>query len=66
MQTLLNLYVLWLLQESGVKANQPCSFVIQLNGAKGHLKAKAYSPSGVECECVITEIDEGEAEISAC
>ena len=48
-----------LVQESGLKANQPCSFAVQLNGAKGDLKAKAVAPSGVEDECTITEIDNG-------
>ncbi|XP_041460314.1 filamin-B-like isoform X2 [Lytechinus variegatus] len=46
------------LQEHGIKANHPCSFVIQLNGAKGHLKAKCKSPSGAEIDCIVTEIDE--------
>ncbi|XP_033643960.1 filamin-A-like isoform X2 [Asterias rubens] len=45
------------IHESGLKANQPCSFAVQLNGAKGDLKAKAVAPSGVEDECTITEID---------
>ncbi|XP_030827869.1 filamin-A isoform X3 [Strongylocentrotus purpuratus] len=46
------------IQEHGIKINHPASFVIQLNGAKGHLKAKCKSPSGAEIDCVITEIDE--------
>ncbi|XP_072181882.1 filamin-A-like isoform X4 [Diadema setosum] len=46
------------MQETGVKLNQPCSFVIQLNGAKGLVKAKTVAPSGADVECVITEIDE--------
>ncbi|XP_071491352.1 filamin-A-like isoform X1 [Diadema antillarum] len=46
------------MQETGVKLNQPCSFVIQLNGAKGLVKAKTVAPSGADVESVITEIDE--------
>ena len=53
------------LQEHGIKINHPASFVIQLNGAKGHLKAKCKSPSGAEIDCVITEIDEGELSVMA-
>ncbi|XP_038047788.1 filamin-A-like isoform X5 [Patiria miniata] len=45
------------LHESGLKANQPVSFAVQLNGAKGDLEAKAVAPSGAEDECNITEID---------
>ena len=53
------------LQESGLKANQPVSFAVQLNGAKGDLKAKVVPPSGPEEECTITEIDDGEFAASA-
>ncbi|XP_033105527.1 filamin-A-like isoform X5 [Anneissia japonica] len=45
------------LQETGLKANQPASFAIQLNGAKGEITAKVVSPTGTEEECLITEID---------
>ncbi|XP_022101220.1 filamin-C-like isoform X6 [Acanthaster planci] len=45
------------LHESGLKPNQPVSFAVQLNGAKGDLKAKVVAPSGCENECTITEID---------
>ncbi|KAH1187902.1 hypothetical protein KIL84_017889, partial [Mauremys mutica] len=47
------------LQESGLKANQPASFAVSLNGAKGALDAKVHSPSGALEECHVTEIDEG-------
>ncbi|XP_075434429.1 filamin-A isoform X5 [Ascaphus truei] len=46
------------LQESGLKVNQPASFAVSLNGAKGVLDAKVHSPSGALEECCVTEIDE--------
>lgn len=47
------------LQESGLKVNQPASFAVSLNGAKGVIDAKVHSPSGALEECCVTEIDEG-------
>ncbi|XP_006811450.2 filamin-C-like [Saccoglossus kowalevskii] len=47
------------LQETGLKPNQPASFAVQLNGAKGFISAKVVAPSGAEDECLITEVDEG-------
>ncbi|KAG6920550.1 filamin, alpha, partial [Chelydra serpentina] len=44
--------------ESGLKANQPASFAVSLNGAKGALDAKVHSPSGALEECHVTEIDQ--------
>lgn len=46
-------------QESGLKVNQPASFAVSLNGAKGMIDAKVHSPSGALEECCITEIDQG-------
>lgn len=46
-------------QESGLKVNQPASFAVSLNGAKGVIDAKVHSPSGALEECCITEIDQG-------
>ncbi|XP_051967093.1 filamin-B-like isoform X2 [Xyrauchen texanus] len=46
------------LQESGLKANQPVSFAVRLNGAKGNLDAKVHSPSGALEECVISELEQ--------
>ncbi|XP_006010193.1 filamin-A isoform X2 [Latimeria chalumnae] len=46
------------LQESGLKVNQPASFAVSLNGAKGVIDAKVHSPSGALEECCVTEIDE--------
>ncbi|KAG1929785.1 filamin-A [Pimephales promelas] len=46
------------LQESGLKVNQPASFAVSLNGAKGAIDAKVHSPSGALEECCVTEIDE--------
>ncbi len=48
-----------LMQESGLKVNQPASFAVSLNGAKGVIDAKVHSPSGALEECCVTEIDEG-------
>uniref|UniRef100_A0A8D0HEX4 Filamin A n=1 Tax=Sphenodon punctatus TaxID=8508 RepID=A0A8D0HEX4_SPHPU len=46
------------LQESGLKVNQPASFAVSLNGAKGVIDAKVHSPSGALEECHVTEIDQ--------
>ncbi|XP_058873200.1 filamin-A-like [Acipenser ruthenus] len=46
------------LQESGLKVNQPASFAVSLNGAKGVIDAKVHSPSGALEKCCVTEIDE--------
>ncbi|XP_062418891.1 filamin-A isoform X2 [Pungitius pungitius] len=46
------------LQESGLKVNQPASFAVSLNGAKGVIDAKVHSPSGALEECCVTEIDQ--------
>ncbi|XP_041130079.1 filamin-A-like [Polyodon spathula] len=46
------------LQESGLKVNQPASFAVSLNGAKGVIDAKVHSPSGALEQCCVTEIDE--------
>lgn len=54
--------VIWLLhsQESGLKVNQPASFAIRLNGAKGKIDAKVHSPSGAVEECHVSELEPGE------
>ncbi|XP_026077533.1 filamin-B-like isoform X2 [Carassius auratus] len=46
------------LQESGLKVNQPASFAVRLNGAKGHVDAKVHSPSGALEECVVSELEQ--------
>lgn len=46
-------------QESGLKVNQPASFAVSLNGAKGVIDAKVHSPSGALEQCCVTEIDQG-------
>lgn len=53
-------------QESGLKVNQPASFAVSLNGAKGVIDAKVHSPSGALEECCITEIDQGKNPQSQC
>lgn len=54
--------LIWLLhsQESGLKVNQPASFAIRLNGAKGKIDAKVHSPSGAVEECHVSELEPGE------
>lgn len=39
--------------------NQPASFAVSLNGAKGVIDAKVHSPSGALEECCVSEIDQG-------
>ncbi|XP_062316592.1 filamin-B [Osmerus eperlanus] len=46
------------LQESGLKANQPASFAVRLNGAKGSIDAKVHSPSGALEECAVSELEQ--------
>ncbi|XP_057217396.1 filamin-B isoform X2 [Triplophysa rosa] len=46
------------LQESGLKVNQPASFAVRLNGAKGIIDAKVHSPSGALEECVVSELEQ--------
>ncbi|XP_061474309.1 filamin-B isoform X3 [Rhineura floridana] len=46
------------LQESGLKVNQPASFAIRLNGAKGKIDAKVHSPIGAVEECHVSELDQ--------
>uniref|UniRef100_A0A8C4YN13 Filamin B n=1 Tax=Gopherus evgoodei TaxID=1825980 RepID=A0A8C4YN13_9SAUR len=45
------------LQESGLKVNQPASFAVRLNGAKGKIDAKVHSPSGAVEECHVSELE---------
>lgn len=47
------------LQESGLKVNQPASFAVSLNGAKGVIDAKVHCPSGALEDCFVSEIDKG-------
>uniref|UniRef100_A0AAY4BYE5 Calponin-homology (CH) domain-containing protein n=1 Tax=Denticeps clupeoides TaxID=299321 RepID=A0AAY4BYE5_9TELE len=46
------------LQESGLKANQPVSFAVRLNGAQGNIDAKVHSPSGAVEDCVVSELEQ--------
>ncbi|KAM4747093.1 filamin-C isoform 4-T4 [Rhinophrynus dorsalis] len=45
------------LQETGLKVNQPASFAVQLNGARGVIDAKVHTPSGAVEECYVSEVD---------
>ncbi|XP_017721992.1 PREDICTED: filamin-B-like, partial [Rhinopithecus bieti] len=47
----------WPLQETGLKVNQPASFAVQLNGARGVIDARVHTPSGAVEECYVSEID---------
>ena len=53
-------YALWSLQETGLKVNQPASFAVQLNGARGVIDARVHTPSGAVEECYVSELDSGE------
>ncbi|KAM4901727.1 filamin-C [Sylvia borin] len=44
------------LQET-VAVNQPASFAVQLNGARGVIDAKVHTPAGVVEECYVSELD---------
>ncbi|XP_061114993.1 filamin-A-like isoform X2 [Conger conger] len=48
------------LQESGLKVNQPASFSVSLNGARGTMDAIAHGPSGSQEDCTVTQIHEDE------
>ncbi|XP_034777813.2 filamin-C-like isoform X4 [Acipenser ruthenus] len=45
------------LQETGLKVNQPASFAVQLNGARGVIDAKVHTPSGAVEECYVSELE---------
>lgn len=53
-------HLLWSLQETGLKVNQPASFAVQLNGARGVIDARVHTPSGAVEECYVSELDSGE------
>lgn len=55
---------LWPLQETGLKVNQPASFAVQLNGARGVIDARVHTPSGAVEECYVSELDSGELALS--
>lgn len=40
--------------------NQPASFAVQLNGARGVIDARVHTPSGAVEECYVSELDSGE------
>ncbi|NXG53435.1 FLNA protein, partial [Psilopogon haemacephalus] len=44
------------LQET-VTVNQPASFAVQLNGARGVIDAKVHTPAGIVEECYVSELD---------
>ncbi|NXJ86624.1 FLNC protein, partial [Trogon melanurus] len=44
------------LQET-VTVNQPASFAVQLNGARGVIDAKVHTPAGLVEECYVSELD---------
>ncbi|XP_036366037.1 filamin-A isoform X2 [Octopus sinensis] len=52
------------LQEKGLQVNKPAVFKVSFNGAHGKLLAKVVSPSGVEDDALVNEINEGEYAVS--
>lgn len=54
-----------LLQESGLKVNQPASFAVRLNGAQGSIDAKVHSPSGALEDCVVSELEQGKTQMGS-
>lgn len=46
--------------------NQPASFAVQLNGARGVIDAKVHTPAGVVEECYVSELDSGEGTWGHC
>ncbi|XP_034935901.1 filamin-A isoform X1 [Chelonus insularis] len=46
--------------EHGVQPDNPATFLVRNNGARGHLDGKIVSPSGVEDDCFIQAIDSEE------
>ncbi|PKK17925.1 hypothetical protein A306_00000269, partial [Columba livia] len=45
--------------QEAVTVNQPASFAVQLNGARGVIDAKVHTPAGVVEECYVSELDSG-------
>ncbi|XP_077428421.1 filamin B a isoform X1 [Vanacampus margaritifer] len=45
------------LQKAGLKENQPTSFDVSMEGAKGKPEAKLTSPSGAQEECAVTHLE---------
>ncbi|XP_019734990.1 filamin B a isoform X4 [Hippocampus comes] len=45
------------LQKSGLKVNQPTSFDVSMEGAKGKPEAKVTSPSGSQEECAVKHLE---------
>ncbi|XP_054641647.1 filamin-B [Dunckerocampus dactyliophorus] len=45
------------LQKSGLKVNQPATFNVCMDGAKGKPEAKVTSPSGARQECVVSLLE---------
>ncbi|XP_064905473.1 LOW QUALITY PROTEIN: filamin-C [Columba livia] len=43
--------------QEAVTVNQPASFAVQLNGARGVIDAKVHTPAGVVEECYVSELD---------
>uniref|UniRef100_A0A8C4QEV7 Filamin C n=1 Tax=Eptatretus burgeri TaxID=7764 RepID=A0A8C4QEV7_EPTBU len=46
------------LQESGLKANHPASFAVQMHGTRGFLEAKLHSASGALEDCYISDVEQ--------
>lgn len=53
------IYITRMLQKSGLKVNQPTSFDVSMEGAKGKPEAKVTSPSGSQEECAVKHLEKG-------
>jgi filamin len=46
------------LRTKGLEIHKPCTFSVNVNGAKGKLDAKVIFPSGLQENCILQEIDD--------
>lgn len=46
------------LKSKGLEVNKPCTFTVNVNGARGRLDARVIAPSGAEDVCSIQEMAE--------
>lgn len=46
------------LRTKGLEVNKPCTFSVNVNGAKGKIDAKVISPSGMQENCLCQEMDD--------
>lgn len=46
------------LKTKGLEINKPCTFSVKFNGAKGKVDAKVITPSGLQENCLVQEMDD--------